>query len=277
MRLGWNPNDTAMRMRGVAKVAALLFIAAYTVIYLAEPFSDLWNIVLTNLFLVVAASTTAAVATMIWAHYDRTDTPRPIWGYFAAGLWLWAAAELTWGYLNVTLGEVPEGISDVFWISAYFLFGNALFIQYRILARPTPREFWSRLSIAVLLFLALYLFIYQALITGADAQGGMDAAINSFYPAADLLLALIALWLASHFIGGAFSRPWLGLLAFAFADLMYAWLEISGLYSWSVNQANPLSTITDIAYLGAYLVLGLGVLSHWVFLRYGLRSPNSTQ
>jgi hypothetical protein len=73
-------------------------------------------------------------------------------------------------------------------------------------------------------------------------------------------------------MGGAFSRPWLGLLAFAFADFLYAWAEISGVYSWGINQANLLSTITDVAYLGAYLILGLGVLSHWVFLRYGLRS-----
>jgi hypothetical protein len=74
-------------------------------------------------------------------------------------------------------------------------------------------------------------------------------------------------------MGGALARPWLGLLAFSFADLLYAWIEISGLYSWSVDQANLLSTVTDIVYLGAYLVLGFGVLSQWAFLKYGLRAP----
>ena len=275
MRPGWNPKDSSLRIRGLAKVAALLLIAAYTIIYLTEPFSDIWNSILSNLFLVIASAVTAAIATLIWAHYDRMDTPRRIWGYFAVGLWLWVVAELIWGYLNVTIGEVPEGISDVFWISAYFFFGQALFVQYRVLSQPAKAELWRRVLMAVLMLLALHLLIFGLLTSGQDAQSSFDAAINSFYPAADLLLALIALWLAGNFIGGAFSRPWLGLLAFAFADLLYAWLEISRLYSWSVDQTNMLSTMTDVAYLGAYLILGLGVLSHWAFLKYGLRTPTS--
>ncbi len=127
--------------------------------------------------------------------------------------------------------------------------------------------------IAILCLLTLNLLIYRALTSNGQAVGVFDAALNSFYPAADLVLALLALWLVNHFTGGAFSRPWLGLLAFAFADLLYAWIEISGLYSWSVDQSNLLSTAADVVYLGAYLLLGLGILSHWVFLKYGLRSP----
>jgi len=214
---------------------------------------------------------------MIWARYDRTDIPRRVWGNFAVGLCLWAAAELTWGYLNVTQGEVPEGISDVFWVAAYFFFGQALLFQYQIVARPTRRELWSRVLIAVLSLFALYLSIFIILAFAARTTSKLDVAINAFYPAADFLLAFVALWLASHFLGGAFSRPWLGLLAFTFADLMYALIEISGIYAWTVNQANVLTTITDVAYFGAYLVLGLGVLSHWVFLKYGLRSPTEVR
>jgi dipeptidyl aminopeptidase/acylaminoacyl peptidase len=88
-----------------------------------------------------------------------------------------------------------------------------------------------------------------------------------------VLLSVIALWLARNFAGGVFARPWLGLLAFSISDLLYAWLELSGTYAWSVDQGNLLSTISDVAYFGAYLVLGLGVLSQWLFLKYGLRTP----
>ena len=273
MRFGWSIKEASLRIRGLAKTAALILIAGYVIIYWAEPFSDLWNNILSDSFLVIASTFAAVVATMIWASYDRSDGPRGVWSNFAIGLWLWAAAELIWGYLNVTRGEVPEGISDVFWITSYFFIGRTLFLQYKIVGRPNTRELWSRGLSAILLLLALYLLISGGLRPASEATSKLDIAINSFYPAADLLLALVALWLSSHFTGGAFSRPWLGLLAFAFADLLYAWLEISGLYSWSVNQANLLSTAADIAYLGAYLVLGLGVLSHWVFLKYGLRSP----
>lgn len=272
MQLGWTPKDLSVRIRGVAKIAALVFIAAYSLIYWAEPFSDLWNVIVTNLFLVIASSVTAAIATKIWARYDKTDAPRRVWRYYATGLWLWAAGEVTWGYLNVTQGEVPVGSPDVFWVVAYIFLGYALLCQYRLLARPSKEEFTSRILIALLMLLIFHLVIYGLLTSGMEAATQLDAIVNSFYPAADLLLVMVAIWLARNFSGGAFSRPWIGLLAFTFADFLYAWAEISGVYSWGINQTNLLSTVTDIAYLGAYLVLGIGILSQLVFLKYGLRS-----
>lgn len=272
MQFEWSAKDSSVRARWVAKLAALVLIVVYTLIYWFEPFPQVWNTISTNLFLVLASSLTAAIATMIWSHYDATDTPRRVWIYFSIGLWLWAAAELIWGYLNVRQGEVPVGVADIFWIVSYFFLLYALMYQYRILARPTKQQLTTLALKAFLLLIAMCLLFYGLLTSGVEPESRFDAAINSFYPAADLLLALIALWLARNFMGGAFSRPWLGLLAFAFADFLYAWAEISGVYSWGINQSNLLSTLTDIAYLGAYLVLGVGIWSHWVFLKYGLRS-----
>lgn len=277
MRFGWNANETSARMSGAAILAALLFLTVYTFIYWVEPFTDVWNTTLTNSFLIFAASGTAVMATLTWKRYEPSDVPRKIWIYFTVGLWLWATAELIWGYLNVTQGEVPEGISDLFWISGYFFFGYALFVQYQILAHPGLRESWRLILIVLGLLLALYGIVYGVLTLGIGAPAAFGTAVNAFYPAADLLLALVAFWLARHFMGGAFSRPWFGLLAFSFADLLYAWIELSGLYSWSVNQANALSTLTDVVYLAAYLVLGWCILSQWVFMRYGLRSPTVTR
>lgn len=273
MRLGRSPNETLARILVVAKIAALLFLAGYALLYWFEPFSDLWNTILSNLFLVTASSFAAVIAATIWMRYHASDAPRRVWGPFAIGLWLWAIAELIWGYLNVTQGEVPEGPADVFWIASYVFFGQALLAQYQIVVRPSARELWIRIAIALLALLGLYLLIFGALSPVTRGASKFDAAINSIYPAADLLLAVVALWLTRNFKGGAFARPWLGLLAFSFADLLYAWIESSGLYSWSVNQASLVSSLTDIAYLGAYLILGLGILSQWAFLTYGLRSP----
>jgi hypothetical protein len=186
---------------------------------------------------------------------------------------LWAFAELIWGYLNVTQGEVPDGIADVFWISGYVFFAQALFAQYRLLAHPNRQEIWRLAITLMFILLVLYLLVYGVLTAGIRKPGDMGTAINSFYPVADLLLALVALWLARRFMGGAFARPWFGLLAFCFADLLFAWIEFSGLYAWSVDQSNILSAITDIVYLAAYLVLGVSILSQWAFLKYGMRSP----
>ncbi len=272
MQFGWSAKDTSLRVRWWANVVAIVFIAVYTLIYWVEPFSEVWNKISTNMFLVIASSLTAVVATLIWLHYDKTDNPRGVWRSFAIGLWLWAVAEFTWGYLNVVQGEVPVGLPDVFWTVSYFFLLHALLLQYKILAKPTKQESWTRALVAFLILVILYPVIYGVLSSGANSENKLDIAVNSFYPAADLLLGLTALWMARNFMGGAFARPWLGLLAFAVADLMYAWLEITGLYSWSINQANLLSTISDAAYLGAYLIMGLGILSQWVFLKYGLRS-----
>jgi len=277
MRSGWSAKETSLRIRGVAKITALVLITLDAAIYLMEPFSDMWNDILANLPLVIAASFAAAVATMVWAHYEQTDPPRRIWSYFAIGLWLWVAAELVWGYLSVTQGKAREGIADVFWVGAYIFFGQALLVQYRILARPNKQELLSRVSLALLSLLVLYVLVYRLLITWVDVQSQFGAAVNLFYPVVDLFLALVALWLVRHFRGGAFSRPWLGLLAFSFADFLYAWLEISGIYSWSVNQANLWNALFDVTYLSAYLLLGLGILSQWAFLNYGLRSPTEVR
>jgi hypothetical protein len=165
-------------------LAALMLIAAYTIIYLVEPFSDVWNVILPNSLLVIASSLTATIATMIWARYDRSDIPRRVWGYFAFGLWLWAAAELTWGYLNVTQGEVPEGISDVFWISAYLFFGTGIIVSVLILAPSDQTEVKQRL-IAIVPFVAFYPLIYRALIFWRYVK--VLARLSTFYPAADLL------------------------------------------------------------------------------------------
>ncbi|RPI94920.1 MAG: hypothetical protein EHM40_05005 [Chloroflexi bacterium] len=275
MRLEWSAKETSVRTRGAAKIAALVLIAMDAIIYVTEPFSEIWNDILAKLLLVVAASFAAAVATLVWARYEKTDEPRRIWSWFAVGLWLWVAAELIWGYANFSQGKVSEGIADVFWVAAYLFFGQALLIQYRILVQPSKRGLWGRVVVAILFLFVLYMLLYSLLTSGVDAQSQYSASVNLFYPVADLFLASIALWLARHFRGGAFSRPWLGLLAFSFTDLFFAWLEISGIYSWSVDQANLWSALFDITYLGAYLILGLGLLSQWVFLKYGLRSPTS--
>jgi hypothetical protein len=277
MQFGWSAKKTSARLLGLAVIAAVLLTAIYILIYWLQPFAQIWNTIFSDLFLVIASSFAAIVATLIWVRYEPSDAPRRVWSYFAIGLWLWVVAEIIWGYLNVTQGEVLEGPADVFWIISYVFFAQALLSQYQIVAHPTKRELISRSLIAILFLIVLYLLIYSALNSASESTSKLDVVINSFYPAADLLLALIALWLARNFVGGAFSRPWLGLLAFSFADLLYAWIEVSGLYAWSANQGNLLSGISDVAYLAAYLILGLGIMSHWVFLKYGLRSSTRPQ
>jgi hypothetical protein len=272
MRFGWKAQDASKRIYRLASVASLVLLAIYVIIYWFQPFTEYWNNFFSNFFLVLVALIAAVVASMVWALYDRTDSPRLVWGPLAIGLWLWFAADFSWAIYNMTVGNVPIGVPDLFWILSYFIFGFALLNQYRILFQPASRDLWKQVLLLVSALLVLTLAIYLIVISSVEMPNTLDAVINSFYPAADILLATIALWLAHKFMGGAFARPWIGLLIFSFADFLYAWLETSGNYAWSLEHGNLLSTISDITYLAAYLVLFMGVLHQWLFLKYGLRS-----
>ncbi len=63
------------------------------------------------------------------------------------------------------------------------------------------------------------------------------------------------------------ARPWAGLFVFALADVLYAWLVESGLYATSAETGNLLSLIADTSYIAAYLVIALGFLSFFLFIR----------
>ena len=272
MHFGWKPTDSLARFRWLARIAALIMLAVYFVIYWFQPFSDFMNTLLINSFTAVTAGFAATVATLNWRSYEEGEVPGRVWGNFAIGIWLWMAGEIAWGYINLMQGEVPVGVQDFFWMTAYLFFGRALLLQYKILNQPTTRELASRVAMVVLSILLLIWLTYSLLLATSQTMDKMDALVNAFYPAVDVLLAGIALWLVRNFAGGAFGRPWWGILAFSFSDLLYAWLELSGMYAWSVDQGNLLSVVTDLTYFAAYLILALGVLSQWLFLKYGLRS-----
>jgi hypothetical protein len=279
MRFGWEARKASNRLMQLAITAAVILIAVYALIYFREPFTAFTNTLLADILTVTASLFSAVCATLVWKMYEETDAPRRIWGYFAFGLWIWVLGETTWSYWNLTLpnGEVPVGVPDVFWVSAYYFLGQALLSQYQILVRPTQAELRSRV-ITSLLFLAIsFALVFGVLEWFSLSSSVGDTLVNAFYPAGDLTLALSAIWLTRHFQGGALGRPWIGLLVFTFSDLLYAWLQLSGAYAWSLAQGNLVSGFSDIVYFSAYLVLGIGSFSQWLFLKYGLRSPSKVR
>lgn len=272
MRFGWTAQASFKRTLWIAYLVDVLFTLLYVFIYSFEPFSEFWNVVLANLILVIASLAAASMALVIWRMYDKTDAPRRVWAPFTLALICWLVAEVIWGYINVTQGEVPIGWPDVFWIVSYPIFGWALMQQYRILTQYPLQKIFVRASIMILFVVAGTVLTYTILTTAAGTPPNLAAIINSFYPVADFALAFVAVRLARDFIGGAFSRPWFGLLVFTVADLIYAWLEISGLYTWSIEQGNLLTTVSDVIYLMAYFIMGITLLYQWLFLKYGMRS-----
>ena len=279
MRFGWDSRKASNRLMQLAIIAAVGLVAIYAVIYFGEPFSLFTNTLLADILTVTAAVFSAVSATLIWVIYEKTDAPRRVWGNFATGLWLWVMGEVTWSYWNLTLpkGEVPVGVPDIFWVIAYYFLGRALLSQYQILVHPTQPELKSRITSSLLFLSVSFVIIFGVLEWFALSSSVVDTLVNAFYPAGDLTLALAAIWLTRNFQGGALGRPWIGLLVFTFSDLMYAWLQLSGAYAWSLDRGNLVSGFSDIVYFSAYLVLGLVSISQWLFLKYGLRSSSKAR
>jgi hypothetical protein len=249
---------------------AVLLTAAYVWLYIEQPFSNLWNTILSDSFTAVAAALSAIWATMVWQTYEKDDAPRRIWRWFAIALWLWTIAEIVWGTINsVTLSDVPVGWADIFWIIAYGFFGAALYVQYRILF-----QFETSAGIRQVAFLVVAVAIGTAILTYvliqyANKPLGLDPIVNGFYPVGDLVIGLAALRVVHRFRWGALSFAWLGLFVFSLSDFLYAWLTLSGAYAWSVQQGNILSTISDVTYLVAYLIVALGCYAQWLLLHHG--------
>ena len=268
MRTALLPAQRSTQYFRLALGSAVILVILYAFIYFFEPFPGLGNDLASNLLTVFASLASAAAATMVWAFYGKADAPRRVWDRFSVGLWLWFVAEAIWAFLNMRDGEVNIGWPDFFWVLAYgFMFG-ALFQQHRILSfadleRTRKRMTWMGIPfglLAVLLALILVNFFYPLdFITNL---------VNGFYPLGDLLVGLLALWLVRSFQGGTFVRPWVSLILFAITDFLYFLLEYTGVYSWSVESSNILSSLTDILYFAAYLAISVGIFGLWLSLRY---------
>jgi hypothetical protein len=214
---------------------------------------------------------------MVWRHYGKGTPPRRTWMHFTLALWGWAIAEWVWLYEYWIDGAYILGPADYFWVASYFFFLAALYGQYYLIYRPKPQVGAGYLVLSILAVLA-FSYLYANWLSGSSGQTiTSEILVNAFYGVGDVALVIGALWLVIAFRQGALGRPWIGLVVFGFSDLLYSWLETSGLYAWSLAEGNPLTTITDVTYLAAYLVIAFGCYMQWLLLSYGPRFKYDSQ
>jgi hypothetical protein len=248
---------------------SIVLVILYALLYQFAPFSQFVNDLSTNLLNIGVAIICVLLATLVRGRYSEDEAPRGIWTNLAISLWLWALAELIWAYYNMIIGEVGFTIADAFWAVGYVFLFIALFIQYCILFRPTPRRLVLAITLTITSLVLVMLASGWILARYINMTLDIETLVFIFYPAADLIIASSALYLARRFRMGALGFPWLGLFVFAFADLLYAWLDFTGMYTWSVNEGNLFSGIADVTYFAAYLAIGLGYYAQWLLLQYG--------
>lgn len=249
--------------------AAVVIMVLTALLYVFNPFPAFWNNLFANLVTIFVASLSAFFATRVFLRYDVADAPRGIWFHFALGLWLWVLAEVIWSVNNMLYGEVGITFADPLWVLAYGFFAYAVYIQYQLVFRPTSRQnvIWVAVwSVGVVLLTFLFAWLLHRLI-GND--WGFPLLLAAFYPVCDLFVGLAALRVIHRFHGGALGYPWIGLLGFAVADMLYSVLDLSGLYTWSVSAENNWSTIADLVYNASYLFIALGCFAQYLLLRYG--------
>jgi len=257
---------TEFRQTGFVGLAVIVL---YLLLYVFQPFSPFLNNLLSDFFTVAVAASSMIVALRITRRYEPSDAPRKIWGQLAIGLSVWTLAEVIWAVYNLMYGEVGLTSADLLWVLAYGFFIRALLLQYKLLVAAGRAQVlqWLIVWCGSILSLTLIIAWFLAMFTGE--HWGLPLIVGAFYPAADLVVGLASLGIVNRFRGGALGYPWIGLFMFAFADLLYAALEFSGAYSWSVSNGNLLSTVADVSYTAAYLLVALGCYVQLLLLRYG--------
>ncbi len=268
-------NDRGIPSRGKAirniylAIAGLLLVI-YAYLYIFGPLEpSINNVILTGMS-PLAAFFSAVFATVVFEEYHPSDQPRKMWLGIMFGTWLWFAAEMIWAFNYITSGNSPAVTSaDLGWIGGYPVFTIAIYYQF-VLMMPSRRDFVWKLVVAVWALL-LTLPAIIVFILGEINFGGY---IGYFYPLADLALGVSGFLLVRLLRGSMLTRPWIGMIFFAFSDLFYAASIQSGIYDWSVSNNMLLSLFVDANYVFAYFLIALGFLENWMLIRFGL-SPSS--
>lgn len=247
---------------------SIFLFVGYLVVFELAPFSGYWNDFVLDSITDLSALFVAVMATAIFLHYEAGESPRLVWKNIMTASWLWFAAEVVWGILDLMYDEVPvPSLADAGWFSGFVFFTLAFYHQYSVIMparkdviRNTALGGWS----AALLIPGILLLLLKSF--------SLDTYVDFYYPFADLAVGIAGISLVVIFRGGALMRPWLGLFVFGFSDLLYAWAEKTGAYSWSASNGNMLTMLADSTYILAYLILALGFVGHWALIKYGLRS-----
>jgi hypothetical protein len=244
----------------------VVLLTGYITVYQFSPFVVPWNDIVLYSVTALSAAFAAIIASLIYFHYEKDDMPRIVWQNLMIGCWLWFLGEVLWGYIAMTLGEVPAGVVDLSWVFGFIFFTFALYHQYSLIT-PSMKNYYRNIAIGAWIVVLLIPLAIAYFTNSLDLKTYVDF----FYPFADLAVGIAGILLMFSFQGGQLMRPWLGLVVFGITDFLYAWAEQTGLYMWSSENNNLLTLAIDSSYMAAYLILALGFLVHWILLRYGIQ------
>jgi hypothetical protein len=177
----------------------------------------------------------------------------------AAGVSLWAIAELIWAYNAIILGiQVPfPSIADILWLAGYAPLGFHLFSTSRFYGVALKKRSTFAVAVAVAAFSSAYIYslIAASELSGPDAA--LSLAITVAYPVLDAIIVVPAvLCVLNSGKGELTAIPWIFIswILTVIADAMFG-------YTIVTNIAGDMQ-IWNLVYNGAYLFMAAGLYWH---------------
>ena len=262
----------------IAVLASVILLILIVWVFYFEPFSQFlspfWNNNLVDILILIPAVGAAMAGTLVMRQFEKNETPYRVWRAFTIGLWFWVAGEVSGIVYDAIYWDstYPDfRLVDIFWLFGYFFLGLSLYYQLRLVYGAQNRK-GRRLYLGLV---ALALLVTAGL-TNMAARSGLGAGsawiilfISVLYPVFDLTEGAIAIWLSLLFRRGQWSRPWWGLILFAWADSINTFYWLGGYDRIPVSVQDALDFISLVAYPTSYMVAGLALLSNYFILRYG--------
>lgn len=221
----------------------------------------------------IYASISVLAAFWGWSISNPREISRRIWGWMAAGLLLWALAELLWifyvfAYQDATPYPSP---ADFFWLAGYVPLYASLILRVRSFHVGLSQGQKKMLLLVNGIFLVFSAHsIFWPMLQNADPARWLESLVNILYALGDLGLMALSLWIIFALQGGRFSTVWLLVAGSnvirSIADLIFTYA------TWHDATLTDASfyvvyAVFNIPYLTAYLVSALGMLSYYYFLQ----------
>jgi hypothetical protein len=251
-------------------IALLAAVAAYIFIfYLVRPFEVELALQVQNIHICLLALATTSAFLVVARQFDWLDTkPGRIMLLIASGFASWTIAETVWyGYQLVGVDPFPS-VADAFYIAAYFPFVAAMALNLRAI----PVKF-TRLGLILWVItsaLAAILISWLIVIPVAIAGEDFSVIVSVVYPIEDWLVLVLVLATFVKLVSGEVARPWalllLGFVIQVFADLLFAYSELLGVYL-------PVYDPSDLLYSLGYLVC----LASAIYFAYLFQTSGGTR
>jgi hypothetical protein len=241
----------------------ILVTLLYAWVYASAPFTEAVNSFILNGTTALSTVVSALILTRLTLYFHREEPPRVVWAAFAVCMWLWMIAEVAWGWIYMTSGEVPAfSAADVIWLLGYIALTVSITRQIQLVLFEQKYAIrWAAFGVWAAILLGI-----ETILLFTKSATPLDDFFRYFYIFADTAVGLSAIYLVHAFRGRALAIPWLTISSFVVTDIIYIRLTETGAYDY-VMSGISIALLADTLYLAAYLIVAWGVFEQYLLLR----------